>query len=126
VKIAPPPSQESRSIGSEYSHSGKNKVEEASKSSKVLKHKLEASLLGHIIPQEKAQLKPFLKQGQTVPPSSPTTPVGTSNTTEKQQYTDIGTPITSLTPLQFILVNPNFEIVFIDDLTPISPEEMPP
>jgi hypothetical protein len=91
-----------------------------------LKHKLEASLSGHISPQEKAQLKPFLKQGQTVPPSLPTTPVGTSNTTEKQQYTEIGTPIISLTPLQFIIGNLNFEIVFIDDLTPISSEEMPP
>jgi hypothetical protein len=60
VKITPPPSQESSSIGSKYSHSGKHKVEEASKISEVLKHKLEASLLGHIIPQEKGS-------AQTVP-----------------------------------------------------------
>jgi hypothetical protein len=53
-------------------------------------------------------------------------PYWSSNTTEQQQYTNIGTPITSLTPLQFIPRNPNFEIVFIDDLTPISHEEMPP
>ena len=39
---------------------------------------------------------------------------------------EIGTPITSLTPLQFSLRNPNSEIVFVDDLNPISPEEMPP
>jgi hypothetical protein len=61
-----------------------------------------------------------------VPPSSPTTPADTSNTTKQQQSTEIGTPITSLTPLQSSFENPNSKIVFVDDLTPISPKEMPP
>jgi hypothetical protein len=36
------------------------------------------------------------------------------------------TPITSLTPLQTSFRNPNSEITFVGDLTPILPEEMPP
>jgi hypothetical protein len=59
-----------------------------------------------------------------VSPSSPTTPVGTSNTTKQQQYMEIGTPIMSLTPLQFSLGNPNSKIVFVDDRTPISLEDV--
>jgi hypothetical protein len=39
---------------------------------------------------------------------------------------EIGTPIASLTPLQSSLRNPNSEIILVSDLTPISPEEMPP
>jgi hypothetical protein len=73
--------------GSESSHSGKHKVEETPKSLEGLTQELEASLSGQLSPQEIAQLKAFLKQGQDVPPLSPTTPAGTSNTTEQQQST---------------------------------------
>jgi hypothetical protein len=59
-------------------------------------------------------------------PSSPTTPDGTSNTIEQQQSTEISTPITSLTPLQTSFGNPKFKIVFLGDITPILPEEIPP
>jgi len=61
-----------------------------------------------------------------VPPSTPATHVVTSNTIEKQQSTEIATPITSLTPLQTSFGNPNYELVFVGDLSPILPEEMPP
>jgi hypothetical protein len=98
-KIATPPSQEARSTGYEASHSDKHKVEESLESLEVLIEKLEASFSGQLGPQAKAQLEAFLKQGQTMPPSSPTTPAGTSNTTKKKQSMEIGTPITSLTPL---------------------------
>ena len=39
---------------------------------------------------------------------------------------DIGSPITSLTPLQSSFRIPHPVIVFVNDLNPISPEEMPP
>jgi len=87
---------------------------------------LEASLSGHLSPQTLTQLKDFLKQGTDVPPLFPYAPIGTSNTTEQQQSIEIATPITSLTPLQYSFGNPNSEIVFVGDLTPISQEEMPP
>jgi hypothetical protein len=125
-KVATPPSQKARTTGSESSHSGQHKVEKTPKSSEVLTHKLEATLSDQLSPRKKAQLEAFLKQGQTVPPLSPTTLPGTSNTTDKQQSTKIGTPITSLTPLQYSLRNPNSKIFFVNDLTPISLEEMPP
>jgi hypothetical protein len=39
---------------------------------------------------------------------------------------EIGSPITSLTPLQSSFRNPSFEVIFIDNFTLIAPEEMPP
>jgi hypothetical protein len=80
-KVVNPPSQESKSTGSEASHSGKHKVKETMKRLEVLTKKLEASLSSQLGPQANSQLEAFPKQGHNVPPSSPTTPVGTSNTT---------------------------------------------
>jgi len=112
--------------GFESSHFGKHKVEGTPKSSKVLKQELEASLSDQLIPQALAQLKYFLNKGQYVPPSEPTTPVVILNTTKKQKSTNISTPITSLSLLQSNFENPNYEIVFVSDLSPIFPEDMPP
>jgi hypothetical protein len=124
--IATPPSQEAMPTGSESSHSDKHRVEGTPKSSEVLTQELKASLSGQLSPQALAQLEAFLNQGQDVPPSTPATPVVTSNTTEQQQSTKIATPITSLTPLQTSFGNPNSKLVFVGDLSPILPEEMPP
>jgi hypothetical protein len=123
--VVTPFSQEAKSMDSESIRSGKHKFEESPKISEVLTQKLEASLSSPLGPQTKVWLKAFLKQGQTVSPSSPTTPVGTSNTIEQQQYTEIGSPVTSLTPLQSIFRTPHPKIVFVNDLTLISLEEMP-
>jgi hypothetical protein len=120
-QVVTPPSHEAKSIGSESSHSGNHKFEETSKILEVLTQKLDASLSGLLGLHVKARLKAFQKQGQTVSPSSPTILVDTSNTAKQQQSMEIGTPITSLTPLQFSLGNPNSKIVFVDDCTPISP-----
>jgi hypothetical protein len=49
-----------------------------------------------------------------------------TDTVGKQPFTEIGSPIQSITPLQFSRGNPSAEVVFIEDLTPISAEEMPP
>jgi hypothetical protein len=49
-----------------------------------------------------------------------------TNTAGKQPSTEIGNPIKSVTPLQSSRGNPNAEVIFIEDLTPISVEEMPP
>ena len=45
---------------------------------------------------------------------------------EQPQTTQIGDPIMSLTPLQTSQGNSKAKVVFIEDLTPISVEEMPP
>jgi hypothetical protein len=44
----------------------------------------------------------------------------------KQASKEIGSPIPSVTPLQSTKGNPNAEIIFKEDLTPISIEELPP
>jgi hypothetical protein len=93
--------------GSEPEHSGKHKVEETPKSSEVLTQELEASLSGQLSPQALAQLKAYLKQGQIAPPSSPTTPAGTSNTTEQATV-----HMRLLLPLHHLLLcNPASEIL---------------
>jgi hypothetical protein len=89
-----------------------------------LTQELKASLSSPLGPQATAQLEAFLKQGQDKPPSTPTTPA--TNTTEQQLSMDIGAPITSLTPLQSSFGNPSSEVIYVGDLTPILPKEMPP
>jgi hypothetical protein len=49
-----------------------------------------------------------------------------TNTTKQQPSTEIGSPIMSLTPLQLSQGNLNDQVIFIEDLTPISAEEIPP
>jgi hypothetical protein len=85
---------------------------------------LEASISTPLGPQEKAKLEAFLKQGDDTYPSTPTTSV--ANTAEKQLSKEIGTPITSLTPLQSNFRNIRSEVIFIGDLTPIGLEDMTP
>jgi hypothetical protein len=122
--IATPPAQESIPPGFEPGNSGKQDIEETPKSSEVLTQELEASLSSPLGPQAIAQLEAFLKQGQDASPSTPATYA--ANTVEQQQSIEIGTPITSLTPLQSSFGNPSSEVIFVGDLTPILPEEMPP
>jgi hypothetical protein len=84
-------------LGFEPGSSCKYNIEETPKSSKVLTRKLQASLSISLGPQATAQLEAFLKQGQDASPSTLAT--FSTNTAEQQQSTEIGTPITSLTPL---------------------------
>jgi hypothetical protein len=56
----------------------------------------------------------------------PTPGKSATDITGKQPSTNIGSPIQSITPLQFNRGNPSAKVVFIEDLTPISAKEMPP
>jgi hypothetical protein len=85
---------------------------------------LKASLSIPLGPQAMAHLEAFLKQGKDTSPSIPATSV--AHTAKKKSSTEIGTPITSLTPLHSSFKNPSSEVIFIDDLTPIFLKEMPP
>jgi hypothetical protein len=95
-----PPSQEARPTISEPSSSTKHKAEEVPKGPKVLFHEIRASLAGLKDPQVMAWFEAFMNLGQVVPHSTPTTLAGTPNTTGQEPSTEIGFPITSLTPLQ--------------------------
>jgi hypothetical protein len=85
---------------------------------------LKASLSSSLGPQAMTHLEAFLKQGHDTYPSTPAT--SAAHTTEKKLSTEIGTPITSLTSLPSSFGNPSSRVIFIGDLTPILPEEMPP
>jgi hypothetical protein len=74
--------------------------------------------------QTKAQAEALIKKGEEKTPSTPEK--SATNTVGKQPSTDIGSPIKSVTRLQSSRGNPNAEFVFIEDLTPILVEEMPP
>ena len=74
--------------------------------------------------QAKAQTEALIKKGEEKPLSTPDK--SDTDTVGKQPSTKIGSPIKSVTPLQSSWGNPNAEVVFIEDLTPISAEEMPP
>jgi hypothetical protein len=122
--MATPPAQESMPPCFEPRYSGKHNIEETPKRSEVFTQELEASLSGQLGHQALSHIKTYLKQGQDASPLTLATPA--TNTVEQQQSTEIGTPITSLTPLQYRFKNPSFEIILVSNLTPIFLEEMPP
>ena len=74
--------------------------------------------------QTTSHIEYFQKKGQDTSLSTPDKPA--TNTTKKHPSTEIGSPIMSLTPLQSSQENPNDQVIFIEDLTSISVEEMPP
>jgi hypothetical protein len=49
-----------------------------------------------------------------------------TDVTMKQSFQEIDNPIQSITPLQFTKGNPDAEIIFKEDLKPISMEELAP
>jgi hypothetical protein len=99
-------------------------IQGSSKKAKDLMQKEDPALSNPSGDQAKAQFEALIKKGQDTPPSIPNK--SATNTTEQPQFTEIGSPIMSLTPLQSIQGNPNAKVIFIENLTPISAEEMPP
>lgn len=122
--VSPSSTQETVTPGFETGSSGKKGTKENPKDTKISIEDLEASVSTPLGPQAKAQLEASLKRGQETLPS--TLDKSVTNTTKQQPSTEIGNPIISLTPLQSSFGNPSSEVIFIDDLTPISAEEMPP
>jgi hypothetical protein len=90
----------------------------------VLTQKGDTALTNPPDDQTKAQAEALIKKGQEKSPSTPDK--STTNTAGQQPSTEIGNPIKSVTPLQSSRGNPNAKVIFIEDLTPISVEEMPP
>ena len=64
------------------------------------------------------------KEGEEEPLLTPYK--STTDAAGKKLSTEIGSPIQFITPLQFTRGNPNAEVIFIEDLTPIPVEELPP
>jgi hypothetical protein len=74
--------------------------------------------------QAKNQAETLTKKGEDKLLSTPDK--STTDMTGKQSSTEIDSPIQFITPLQFTRGNPDTEVVFIEDLTPIPIEEIPP
>jgi hypothetical protein len=97
--ITTPPEQGSIPPSFEIESSGKQTTEEIPNNIEVSTQELEASSVGYLGQQTKVQSETILKQKQMVIPLSPVTPTDTSQTVEGNQFTEIGSPITALTPL---------------------------
>jgi hypothetical protein len=124
--IITPPEQGSIPPGFEPKSSGKQTTEESPKNPEVSSQGLETSQAEHLESQTKVQSETPLKQNQVIPPLSPTTPADTSRAIEGMQFTEVGSPITTLTPLQSSFGTPSLEVIYASDLTPIPLEEIPP
>jgi hypothetical protein len=66
------------------------------------------------------------ESSQSTPPSPSTIHIDTPKTTGETKSTELGNPITSLTPLQSTFGFPQVGVIYASDLDPISREEIPP
>jgi hypothetical protein len=107
-------------IGGSNEHDTQGSLEK----NEVLTQQGNAALTNPTDDQTKAQAEALIKKGEEKTPSTPDK--SATRTTGQQPSIDIGNPIKLVTPLQSSSGNPNAEVVFIEDLTPISVEEMPP
>jgi hypothetical protein len=124
--IITPPKQGSIPTGFEPKSLGKHTTEESPNNLEVSSQGLETSQAEHLESQTEVQSETLLKQNQVILPLSPATPVDTSITTEGTQFTEVGSPITTLTHLQSSFRTPSLEVIYASDLAPIPLEEMLP
>jgi hypothetical protein len=73
--------------------------------------------------QKRSETPPV--SSKSMSPSSSTIPDDTSKTTGEVRSTELGSPITSLTPLQSTFGFPQLRALYVSDLEPISREEIP-
>jgi hypothetical protein len=66
------------------------------------------------------------ESGKSTPPSSSNIPVDIPEKVGETPSTELGSPITSLTPLQSTFGIPHLQTIYASDLTPISRDEIPP
>ena len=66
------------------------------------------------------------ESSKSTPPSSPIFDVIIPEAMGETRSTELGSPITSLTPLQSAFGLPQMRDIYVGDLTPISRDEIPP
>jgi hypothetical protein len=123
--ITPPSEQESIPPGFEPKSLDKETTEENPKNIEVSSQRSETSQTEHPESETEFKSETPLKSDQMIPPLSSTIPADIPKTTEGTQFTELGSPITTLTPLQSTFGTPHLEVMYISDLTPISIEEIP-
>jgi hypothetical protein len=75
--------------------------------------------------ETKVSLETPSKLSQMIPLLSSTILADIPKTAGETQSSELGSPITSLTPLESTFGTPNLEVIYVIDLTPISREEIP-
>jgi hypothetical protein len=121
-----PSSHETRSTEPQPSSSTEDKTEEVLNNTDALFKHIKASMPGLNDQQLLASLEAFMKHGHAFPPSSPVTTTVTPSVTSPEKSTALISPIPSVTPLSTSFEVPSSEVIHLDELTPILPEEMPP
>jgi hypothetical protein len=66
------------------------------------------------------------ESSKSTPPSSSTIDVNIPKAIGETIFTELGSPIASLTPLQSAFGLPQMGAIYVSDLTPISRDEIPP
>jgi hypothetical protein len=84
----------------------------------VLTQKKDTTLTNPPSDHTETQTEALIEKGEEKPLSTPGKPF--NDTASKKPSTEIGSPIQSITPLQFSRGNPSAEVVFIKYLIPIS------
>jgi hypothetical protein len=121
-----PSSHETRSTEPQRSSSTDDKTEQVLNNRDALFKHIKASMPGLNDQELLASLKVFMKDDHGSPPSSPVTTTVTPSLTSAEKSTAIISPIPSVTPISTSFDVPSSEVIHLDELTPISPEEMPP
>jgi hypothetical protein len=119
-----PATQETATQSLETGSSGGQDAQEHLEKTEVLTQKGDTTLTNPPDDRTKVQAEALIKKGEEKPLSTPDK--SATHTVGQQPSTEIGSPIQSVTPLQYSRGNPSAEVVFIEDLTPISVEEIPP
>jgi hypothetical protein len=120
----PPTTQQRETQGLEIMSSIRQETREILEETEVLSHKGDTTVKNVPGDQAKDQKEALAKNSEEKIQSTLGKP--TTNISGKQPSTEIGSPIQSITHLNFSRGKSIAKVVFIGDITPISAEEMPP
>jgi hypothetical protein len=104
----------------------KDKVTIVVKNTDVLSKEVKTSILGKHDHKLLVSFEYFMKHGHAFPLSSSTTTTVIQSVTSPGKSTALTSPIPLLTSIATSFEVPSLEVIHIDELTPILPEEMPP
>jgi hypothetical protein len=121
----PPPAQGSIPPGFRSETHDKGIAEENLKKTEASSQKAEASPTEHPKLEPEVRFKTHSKSSQMIPLLSSDIPTDIPKIGGETQSSELGSPITSLTPLQSTFGTPHLEVIYVSDLTPISREEIP-
>jgi hypothetical protein len=122
----PPPAQESTPPGFGSEVQDKENTEENPKETETSSQKEEVPQTENPGSETEKGSETPPKSSKSIPPSSSTIHTDIPKTTGETKSTELGSPITSLTPLQSTFGLPQLQVIYASDLTPISREEIPP